>query len=68
MSGLFVRDVLAGQDGVRYARSKHISGLCGASVTFGISRVSTGRSFHLLRPASSVAIAGQLLPAGSGQF
>jgi hypothetical protein len=60
MSGLFARDRLAGQDGVRYARSKHMSGIRDASVTFGSSCVSTDRSFHLLRPASSVAIRGRL--------
>src|ERR1700755_2809375 len=56
MSGLFARTKSAGQDGVRYARSKHIGDISGASVTFGSSRVSTDRSFHLLRPASSWTI------------
>ena len=52
MSGLFARDELAGPDGVRYARSKHIGGITDASVTFGITFVSTDWLFHLLRPAS----------------
>ena len=56
MSGLFARGRLAGRDGVRYARSKHMGDIGCASVTFGSSRVSTDRSFHLLRPASSWAI------------
>src|SRR3954468_4913134 len=56
MSGLFARTKSAGQDGVRYARSKHIGDLDDASVIYGSSRVSTDRSFHLLRPASSWAI------------
>jgi hypothetical protein len=47
-------DALNG-DGVRYARSKHMGDIGGASVIFGSSRVSTDRSFHLLRPASSWA-------------
>jgi len=56
MSGLFARTKSAGRDGVRYARSKHMGDILGASVIFGSSRVSTDRSFHLLRPASSWAI------------
>jgi hypothetical protein len=56
MSGLFARTKSAGRDGVRYARSKHMGDTRGASVIFGSSRVSTDRSFHLLRPASSWAI------------
>jgi hypothetical protein len=56
MSGLFARTKSAGQDGVRYARSKHMGDMNAASVIFGSSRVSTDRSFHLLRPASSWAI------------
>ncbi len=53
MSGLFARTKSAGRDGVRYARSKHIGDIDDASVIYGSSRVSTDRSFHLLRPASS---------------
>ena len=56
MSGLFARTKPAGRDGVRYARSKHMGDILVASVIFGSSRVSTDRSFHLLRPASSWAI------------
>lgn len=56
MSGLFARTKPAGRDGVRYARSKHIGDIRDASVIYGSSRVSTDRSFHLLRPASSWAI------------
>ena len=56
MSGLFARREFAGPDGVRYARSKHIGGISDASVIFGITRVSTDWFFHLLRPASLVAI------------
>ena len=56
MSGLFARMKPAGRDGVRYARSKHIGDIRDASVIYGSSRVSTDRSFHLLRPASSWAI------------
>ena len=56
MSGLFARTKPAGRDGVRYARSKHIGDIDDASVIYGSSRVSTDRSFHLLRPASSWAI------------
>ena len=56
MSGLFARTKSAGRDGVRYARSKHIGDIDDASVIYGSSRVSTDRSFHLLRPASSWAI------------
>src|SRR3954447_22125577 len=56
MSGLFARTKPAGRDGVRYARSKHMGDTLSASVIFGGSRVSTDRSFHLLRPASSWAI------------
>jgi hypothetical protein len=56
MSGLFERTKPAGRDGVRYARSKHIGDIDDASVIYGSSRVSTDRSFHLLRPASSWAI------------
>ena len=56
MYGLFARTKPAGRDGVRYARSKHIGDIDDASATFGSSRVSTDRSFHLLRPASSWAI------------
>ena len=52
MSGLFARAELAGPDGVRYARSKHIGGIADASVIFGITRVSTDWVLHLLRPAS----------------
>src|ERR1700744_3379461 len=59
MSGLFARTKSAGRDGVRYARSKHIGDIDDASVIYGSSRVSTDRSFHLLRPASSWAIAEQ---------
>jgi hypothetical protein len=44
MSGLFARGELAGRDGVRYARSKHMGDIGGASVIFGSSRVSTDRS------------------------
>src|SRR4051812_15137058 len=55
MSGLFARTKSAGRDGVRYARSKHMGDTRGASVIYGSSRVSTDRSFHLLRPASSWA-------------
>jgi hypothetical protein len=53
MSGLFARGQLAGQDGVRYTRSKHIGDIGDASAIFGMSGVSTDRSFHLLVPASS---------------
>ena len=56
MSGLFARTKSAGRDGVRYARSKNMGDTRGAGVIFGSSRVSTDRSFHLLRPASSWAI------------
>ena len=56
MSGLFARGELAGPDGVRYARSKHIGGISGASVIFGIACVSTDWLFHLLRPASLVRL------------
>ena len=56
MSGLFARTKSAGRDDVRYARSKHMGDTRGASVIFGSSRVSTDRSFHLLRPASSWVI------------
>src|SRR6185369_16357628 len=56
MSGLFARTKPAGRDGVRHARSKHIGDIRDASVIYGSSRVSTDRSFHLLRPASSWAI------------
>ena len=37
MSGLFARARLAGQDGVRYARSKHTGGIRGAGVIYGSS-------------------------------
>jgi hypothetical protein len=56
MSGLFARTKSAGRDGVRDARSKHIGDIDDASVIYGSSCVSTDRSFHLLRPASSWAI------------
>ena len=56
MSGLFARARLAGPDGVRNARSQHIGDIGSARVTSGIPRVSTDRSFHLLRPASLAAI------------
>jgi len=68
MSGLFARAKPAGRDGVRYARSKHMGDILGASVTFGSSRVSTDRSFHLLRPASSWAIRRATLLAGRFQI
>jgi hypothetical protein len=38
------------------ADRKHMGDIGGASVIFGSSRVSTDRSFHLPRPASSWAI------------
>lgn len=63
MSGLFARIKPAGRDGVRYARSKHIGDIDDASVIYGSSRVSTDRSFHLLRPASSWVSAEQPLAA-----
>ena|SRR6202167_881012 len=68
MSGLFARTKSAGRDGVRYARSKHMGDILGASVIFGSSRVSTDRSFHLLRPASSWAIRRATLLAGRFQI
>src|SRR6476661_4429766 len=68
MSGLFARTKPAGRDGVRYARSKHMGDILGASVIFGSSRVSTDRSFHLLRPASSWAIRRASLLAGRFQI
>jgi hypothetical protein len=68
MSGLFARTRSAGRDGVRYARSKHMGDTRGASVTFGSSRVSTDRSFHLLRPASSWAIRRATSLAGRFQI
>ena len=68
MSGLFARTKSAGRDGVRYARSKHMGDTRGASVIFGSSRVSTDRSFHLLRPASSWAIRRATLLAGRFQI
>lgn len=54
MSGLLMQIKSAGQDGVRYARSKHMGDNLRASAIFGLSRVPTNRSFHLLVPASSV--------------
>ena len=62
MSGLFARGELAGPDGVRYARSKHIGGLVRASATFGITRVSTDWVFHLMRPARLVRLSGDKAP------
>jgi hypothetical protein len=58
MSGLFARGQLAGRDGVRYTRSKHIGDIGDAGATFGLSGVSTDRSFHLLVPASSGGAVG----------
>ena len=50
-----LRDVnLAGQDGVRHTRSKHIGDIFRASVTFGLSCIMIDRSYHLLVPASSI--------------
>jgi hypothetical protein len=60
---VFARTTSARRDGVRYARSKHMGGISAASVIFGSSRVSTDRSFHLLRPASSWAIRRAVSPA-----
>lgn len=54
MSGLFARVKPAGPDGVRYARSKHISGIGDASVIFGSSRVSTDWSFPSHAPCKFV--------------
>ena len=68
MSSLFARTKPAGRDGVRCARSKHIGDIDDASVTFGSSRVSTDRSFHLLRPASSWAIRRATSLAGRFQI
>lgn len=68
MSGLFARTKSAGRDGVRYARSKHMGDTRGASVIFGSSRVSTDRSFYLLRPASSWAIRRATSLAGRFQI
>ena len=56
MSGLFAREELAGPDGVRHARSKHTGGIWRAGVIFGIPCVLTDWFFHLLRPASLVAV------------
>lgn len=53
MSGLLMQIQSAGQDGVRYARSKHMGDNLRASAIFGLPRVPTNRSFHLLAPASS---------------
>src|SRR5690606_14295523 len=62
MSGLFARDDLAGSDGVRYARSKHMGDRFRASVIFGITRVSTDWVFPLMRPASLVRLSGDNAP------
>ena len=65
MSGLLARGKPAGRDGVRYAGSKHMGDIGNASATFGVSRVSIDRSFHLLVPASSTIDPQRQLPFSS---